>query len=190
MKRNIMVILLLIVAGIVFFLCKHAGQSNVLPITADSVSDSDVNKTASNLSTEGKMAPEEIDKKLPRVKTNSLNNQSGYINKAGKASEAEIGYVMSAFSRSCKSFKPASHTRILKFVGDSPTPADILILLSRQCNYYQLPNVCIEDERYFYAWREGHPSEGSIIDKATNAVTGWSIKNDELYIYCVSGTGK
>lgn len=67
--------------------------------------------------------------------------------------------------------------RILKFEGENPTPTDILLLLSRQCNFYKCPNVCIEDEDYFYAWFEGDFHHGTLVDKKNLVVRTWNFKN-------------
>ena len=53
-----------------------------------------------------------------------------------------------------KSVPAAGDARILLFDGETPPTTDVLLLLSRQCNYAKCPNVCVEDEEYFYAWRE------------------------------------
>ena len=70
----------------------------------------------------------------------------------------------------------------LKEFPQPPTCDDILQSLAWCVNYYHVPNVCIEDEYYFYAWYAGEPFQGEIIDKKHFRCHGWQIVDGQLRI--------
>ena len=70
----------------------------------------------------------------------------------------------------------------LKEFPHAPTCNDVLKSLAWCVSYYHVPNVCIEDEHYFYAWYAGEPFHGSIIDKKHFRRHGWEIIDGQLRI--------
>ncbi|MBR5622187.1 MAG: hypothetical protein IKW49_03270 [Opitutales bacterium] len=70
----------------------------------------------------------------------------------------------------------------LKEFPHAPTCNDVLQSLAWCVSYYHVPNVCIEDENYFYAWYAGEPFQGNIIDKKHFRRRGWEIKDGQLRI--------
>ena len=70
----------------------------------------------------------------------------------------------------------------LKDFTRNPTCNDVLQSLACCVSYYHVPNVCIEDENYFYAWYAGEPFQGNIIDKKHFRRRGWEIKDGQLRI--------
>ena len=70
----------------------------------------------------------------------------------------------------------------LKEFPHAPTCNDVLQSLAWCVSYYHVPNVCIEDEHYFYAWYAGEPFHGSIIDKKHFRRHGWEIIDGQLRI--------
>lgn len=96
------------------------------------------------------------------------------VDRTGKVSPTEIDEVKRAFSNIDKAGAAPDGARILIFDGEMPTTTDILLLLSQQCNYRESPNVCIEDDAYFYAWREGDFRHGTLVDKQTLSVRSWN----------------
>ena len=70
----------------------------------------------------------------------------------------------------------------LKDFTRNPTCNDVLHSLAWCVSYHNVPNVCIEDEHYFYAWYAGEPFQGNIIDKKHFRRRGWEIKDGQLRI--------
>ena len=70
----------------------------------------------------------------------------------------------------------------LKDFTRNPTCNDVLHSLAWCVSYHNVPNVCIEDEHYFYAWYAGEPFQGDIIDKKHFRSRGWEIKDGQLRI--------
>ena len=70
----------------------------------------------------------------------------------------------------------------LKDFTRNPTCNDVLQSLAWCVSYHNVPNVCIEDEHYFYAWYAGEPFQGNIIDKKHFRRRGWEIKDGQLRI--------
>ena len=70
----------------------------------------------------------------------------------------------------------------LKDFTRNPTCNDVLQSLAWCVSYHNVPNVCIEDENYFYAWYAGEPFQGDIIDKKHFRCYGWEIKDGQLRI--------
>ena len=94
-----------------------------------------------------------------------------------KVSRTEIDEVKRAFAGVDKAGSAPVGARILVFDGETPTTTDVLLLLSRQCNYAKCPNVCVEDEEYFYAWREGDSRHGTLVDRKNLSVRTWSFRD-------------
>ena len=100
-----------------------------------------------------------------------------------KVSRTEIDEVKRAFAGVDKAGSAPVGARILVFDGETPTTTDVLLLLSRQCNYTKCPNVCVEDEEYFYAWREGDFRHGTLVDRKNLSVRTWSFRDGTCVLY-------
>ncbi|MGN0884662.1 MAG: hypothetical protein ACI4P6_05630 [Candidatus Spyradosoma sp.] len=96
---------------------------------------------------------------------------SGFFASARAARDAE------------KSVPAAGDARILVFDGETPPTTDVLLLLSRQCNYAECPNVCVEGGEYFYAWREGDFRHGTLVDRKNLSVRTWSFRDGTCVLY-------
>ena len=105
------------------------------------------------------------------------------VDRTEKVSRTEIDEVKRAFAGVDKAGSAPVGARILVFDGETPTTTDVLLLLSRQCNYTKCPNVCVEDEEYFYAWREGDFRHGTLVDRKNLSVRTWSFRDGTCVLY-------
>ena len=105
------------------------------------------------------------------------------VDRTEKVSRTEIDEVKRAFAGVDKAGSAPVGARILVFDGETPTTTDVLLLLSRQCNYAKCPNVCVEDEEYFYAWREGDFCHGTLVDRKNLSVRTWSFRDGTCVLY-------
>ena len=135
-----------------------------------------------------------IDSKLSAVHSKSLNRENEddvrnfrkwleVVDRTEKVSRTEIDEVKRAFAGVDKAGSAPVGARILVFDGETPTTTDVLLLLSRQCNYTKCPNVCVEDEEYFYAWREGDFRHGTLVDRKNLSVRTWSFRDGACVLY-------
>ncbi len=126
------------------------------------------------------------------IKRSTISSRSNEVYPRGKASlvKADWAIIASKIIPVCERGELGAgdielrdrNNKPLKEFPLPPTCNDVLRSLAWCVNYHHVPNVCIEDEHYFYAWYAGEPFQGNIIDKKHFRRYGWEITDGQLRI--------